>query len=109
MLASISRLVLPLFVPMGFDDWRLAYAMISGFAAKENIAATIGVLMPEGAGLSLASGIAASVFVLACPACVSAFAASCREIGVKYTLKFFFVQLVVAFLSAYLIHLLLSL
>ena len=109
MLASISRLVLPLFVPMGFDDWRLAYAMISGFAAKENIAATIGVLMPEGAGLSLASGIAASVFVLACPACVSAFAASCREIGVKYTLKFFFIQLVVAFLSAYLIHLLLSL
>ena len=109
MLASISRLVLPLFVPMGFDDWRLAYAMISGFAAKENIAATIGVLMPEGAGLSLASGIAASVFVLACPACVSAFAASSRQIGGKYTLKFLFVKLVVAFLSAYLIHLLLSL
>ena len=94
---------------MGLNDWRLAYAMISGFAAKENVAATIGMLMPEGAGLDMASGIAVCVFILTCPACVSAFSASCREIGFKTSLKYFFIQLVCALLASYAAHFLLSL
>ena len=109
MLARLSRAAVPLFLPMGISDWRLAYAFISGFAAKENIAATIALLMPQGAGLSLASGVAAGVFVLACPACVSAFSASCREVGVRTTLKYFAVQLAVAFTAAYIVNFLFSL
>lgn len=109
MLADLSRFILPFFRAMGLDDWRLAYAMISGFAAKENVAATIGMLMPEGAGLGMASGVAASVFILTCPACVSAFSASCREIGFRATFKYFCIQLIGAFLAAYAVHFILSL
>lgn len=109
MLADISRAISPLFVPMGLSDWRLSYAMISGFAAKENVAATINMLMPQGAGLDIASALAASAFILTCPACVSAFSASCKEVGLKTTLKFFGVQLIFAFLSGYAVHLLFSL
>lgn len=109
MLADISRAISPLFAPMGLSDWRLSYAMISGFAAKENVAATISMLMPEGAGLDIASALAASAFILTCPACVSAFSASCKEVGLKTTLKFFGVQLIFAFLSGYAVHLLFSL
>lgn len=105
MLAAISRAALPLFVPMGIKDWRLAYAMISGFAAKENIAATISMLMPAGTGLDMASGLAAAVFVLACPACVSAFSAACREVGVKSAAKIFSLQLAGAFALAYIVRL----
>lgn len=108
MLAGLSRIILPFFRAMGLNDWRLAYAMISGFAAKENVAATIGMLMPEGAGLDMASGIAASVFILTCPACVSAFSASCREIGFKTSLKYFCIQLVCALLASYAAHFILS-
>ncbi len=109
MLACISRALLPLFRPMGFSDWRLAYAMISGFAAKENVAATISMLMPQGAGLSLASGLAASAFLLLCPACISAFSASCKEVGLAFTAKYFLLQLLAAFITAYLIYFLFSL
>lgn len=109
MLADISRAISPLFAPMGLADWRLSYAMISGFAAKENVAATINMLMPEGVGLDIASALAASAFILTCPACVSAFSASCKEVGLKTTLKFFGVQLIFAFLSGYAVHLLFSL
>lgn len=109
MLASISRLLTPLFAPMGLGDWRLSYAMLSGFAAKENVAATINMLMPEGAGLDMAAALAASVFILTCPACVSAFSASCKEVGVKLTLKYFVFQLMSAFVLAYAVHLLFSL
>lgn len=109
MLANISRALLPLFKPMGFGDWRLAYAMLSGFAAKENIAATIAMLMPQGAGLSLASALAASTFLLLCPACISAFSASCKEVGFKFSALCLLSQLAVAFVGAYIVFFLSSL
>jgi Fe2+ transport system protein B len=46
-----------------------------------------------------------SVFILLCPACISAFSSSLREVGVKFTLKCYLVQTVIAFLGGYLIHL----
>lgn len=104
MLCALSRLILPLFYPMGINDWRIAYAMVTGFAAKENVAATIAMLMPNGVNLSLASSISACAFMLACPACISAFAASVKEIGVKSTLICNILQLIFAFLFAYLIN-----
>ena len=100
-LADISRTILPVFAPMGISDWRYAYALIAGFAAKENIAATLAVLIPEGIALSGGTTAAMCVFVLTCPACISAFAASVREAGLKNTLKFNAVQLALAFAAAY--------
>lgn len=106
MLAAFSRVLVPLFYPMGVTDWRLAYAALCGFIAKENIAATVAMLMPLGTGLDLASALGMCAFILLCPACVSAFSASCREAGVKFTLKCFAVQTLVAFIGAYAVHLL---
>lgn len=103
-LAALSRLITPVFYPMGVTDWRLAYAALCGFIAKENVAATVAMLMPLGAGLDTAAALGMCAFILLCPACVSAFSASCREAGLKFTLKCFAVQTVMAFLGAYLIH-----
>ncbi len=105
MLAAFSRLILPLFYPMGISDWRVAYAVLCGFIAKENVAASIALLMPSGAGLSLASAVAVCTFMLYCPACVSAFSASVKETGLKFTLKCVAFQLSVAFLGGYIAHL----
>lgn len=102
-LSHICRGLLPLFAPMGVTDWRLAYAFITGFAAKENIAASISMLM-GGISLPLPAAAAACVFVLACPACISAYASSCREIGWRATLKFNVIQLLVAFIAAYITY-----
>ena len=109
MLAAISRFLTPLFIPMGIDDWRLAYAALCGFIAKENVAATVGMLMPDGTGLLTPSALAISAFILLCPACVSAFSASIKETGFKFTLKCFAAQTVIAFIGAYAVHFLFSL
>ena len=105
MLAHVSRVILPLFYPMGIDDWRLAYSALCGFIAKENVAATVSMLMPD-FSLGLGEGIALSTFILLSPACISAFSASCKEAGLKFTLKCFVVQLIISFIGAYAIHLL---
>jgi len=105
MLAAFSRIILPLFYPMGVTDWRLAYAALCGFAAKENVAAAIAMLMPLGTGLNLSATLAMCTFMLFCPACISAFSASCKEVGLKFTLKCAVLQLVLAFAGGYLVRL----
>lgn len=105
MLCAISKIILPVFYPMGVTDWRIAYAVLGGFAAKENIAATVALLMPLGTGLTLSATLAVCTFILLSPACISAFSASCKEVGLKFSLKCVAVQLFLAFLGAYLIHL----
>ena len=109
MLASISRLIAPLFYPMGITDWRLAYAALCGFIAKENVAATVAMLLPAGTGLDLAGSLGICAFILLCPACISAFSASCKEVGLKFTFKCFIAQTVIAFLGGFAIHLIFSL
>lgn len=107
--ADISRIIAPIFSPMGANDWRLAYAVLCGFIAKENVAATVAMLMPLGTGLDLAGGIAICTFMLLCPACVSAFSASVKEAGLKFTLKCYAMQTIIAFAGAYIMHFLFSL
>ncbi|MCM1438155.1 MAG: ferrous iron transporter B [Roseburia sp.] len=101
-LGVVSRAVSYLFYPMGVRDWRIAYAALTGFAAKENVAATIAMLIPEGLALGMAQSIAICVFFLCCPACISAFAASVKEIGFKRTALYNLAQLAFAFAAAYL-------
>ena len=105
MLAHISRVILPLFYPMGITDWRLAYSALCGFIAKENVAATVAMLIPE-FSIGLGEAVAMSTFILLSPACISALSASVKEAGLKFTVKCFIVQLLVAFAGAYAIHLL---
>lgn len=108
-LAALSRGILPLFVPMGVTDWRLAYAALCGFAAKENIAATIALLCPAGTGLSFAASMGMCTFVLLCPACISAFSASVKEAGLGFSLKCMGAQLLAAFAGGTLMNFLFSL
>lgn len=98
---KLSAILSPLFYPMGITDWRIAYAAATGFAAKENVAATIALLAPDGLNISSPSTAAICVFFLCCPACVSAFASSVREVGFKRTAINNILQLVFAFLAAY--------
>lgn len=107
-LSHICRGITPLFAPMGVDDWRISYAFITGFAAKENIAATISMLGAD-AALPLPEAVACCAFVLTCPACISAYAASCREIGWKRTLLYNSAQLAFSLLLAYTVHFIMSL
>lgn len=108
-LGVFSRAVVYLFYPMGITDWRLAYAALTGFAAKENVAATVAMLLPEGLSLAVPPAIAMCVFFLCCPACISAFAASVKEIGLKRTCLYNLAQLVFAFGAGYLTFFILSL
>ncbi|MGN1061149.1 MAG: FeoB small GTPase domain-containing protein [Candidatus Coproplasma sp.] len=101
---GFSRLICYLFYPMGITDWRIAYAALTGFAAKENVAATVALLYPSGLSLSLAPTVAICVFFLCCPACISAFAASVKEIGFKRTLFYNAIQLIFAFAAAYITY-----
>lgn len=101
---TFSRLICCFFYPMGITDWRIAYAALTGFAAKENVAATIALMFPTGLSLSIAPTIAICVFFLCCPACISAFAASVKEIGFKRTVLYNAVQLIFAFLAAYITY-----
>ncbi|MDE6373995.1 MAG: ferrous iron transporter B [Clostridia bacterium] len=108
-LGVFSRAIAYLFYPMGVTDWRLAYAALTGFAAKENVAATVAMLIPEGLALGLAPSVALCVFFLLCPACIAAFASSVREIGFKRTLVYNLAQLAAAFIASYLIYFILTL
>lgn len=108
-LGVISRAVTYLFYPMDIRDWRLAYAALTGFVAKENIAATVAMLIPEGLALSWQGSFAMCVFFLCCPACISAFGASVREIGFKRTFLYNLAQLAFAFAAAYLTNFIMSL
>lgn len=101
---SLSRLICYFFYPMGITDWRIAYAALTGFAAKENVAATVALLFPQGLNLTLAPTLSLCVFFLCCPACISAFAASTKEVGFKRTLLYNAAQLAFALLAAYLTH-----
>lgn len=107
-LGAFSRAVAYLFYPMGVKDWRIAYAALTGFAAKENVAATVAMLIPEGIALGVAPTLALCVFFLTCPACISAFGASVKEIGFKRTLLYNAVQLAFAFAAAYVTNFLVS-
>jgi ferrous iron transport protein B len=104
MLCSITKVIAPLFYPMGITDWRLCYAAICGFAAKENVAATINLFFPDGLNLSVAQSLSLCAFMLTCPACIAAFASSVKEIGRKSTLKYNVIQLAFSFIFAYIVY-----
>lgn len=118
-LASIGHLLAPLFAPLGFDDWRIPTALITGFTAKEAVISTLGVLMGtstaalESALHSLftpVSAISFLVFTLLYTPCVAAIAAVKRELESGWlALGVVILQCVVAWLAAFGVYLLLGL
>lgn len=89
LLAMIGQWLSPLFAPLGFDDWRIPTALITGFSAKEAVVSTLGVLMGtsmEGLETALGtlftpiSAISFLIFTLLYTPCMAAVAAVKREL-----------------------------
>ena len=118
-LAAIGHLLAPVFAPLGFNDWRIPTALITGFTAKEAVISTLGVLMGTStAALGPAlhtlftpvSAISFLVFTLLYTPCVAAIAAVKRELESGWlALGVVILQCVVAWLAAFGVYLLLGL
>ena len=90
LLALVGRWIAPVFAPLGFSDWRVSTALITGFTAKEAVVSTLSVLTGTAtsnlsavlssmfSGLSVVSFL---VFTLLYTPCVAAIAAVKREMG----------------------------
>ena len=114
LLAMIGKLLAPLFIPLGFNDWRAATALISGFSAKEAVVSTLSVL--TGTGMSGLGGAldtiftplaAASylIFTLLYTPCVAAVTTIRRELGSAWrTVGIVCMQCGVAWLVAFIFY-----
>ena len=114
LLAIIGTWIAPVFAPLGFGDWRVATALLTGLMAKEAVISTLGVLMNVGANLgsaalgsifTLPSAVSFLVFCLLYTPCVAALAALKRELGsgVK-TVLVMISQCCVAWLAAFCVY-----
>ena len=110
-LAAVSGWIAPVFAPLGFGDWRIVTALVSGFMAKETVVSTLSVLFGDTetvlSVLSTVSAAALLVFCLLYTPCVAAIAAIRRELGDKYAAIVVIMQCVIAWVVAYLVRLVL--
>ena len=60
LLSMIGQWIAPIFVPLGFSDWRISTALISGFTAKEAVVSTLSVL--TGTGTAELGGVLMGMF-----------------------------------------------
>lgn len=110
LLAMIGSLVAPIFAPLGFGDWRVSTALITGFTAKESVVSTLTVLMGGDAELvsTLFTPFTAAVFLvftLLYTPCVAAIATVKREMGgTKAAVATVIIQCAIAWCVAFLIH-----
>lgn len=111
MLAMIGGFIAPIFAPLGFGDWRVSTALITGFMAKESVVSTLTVLLGgDAAALSTvfapATAFVFLVFTLLYTPCVAAVASVKREMGTKKAAAVVVVvQCVIAWLMAFLVSL----
>lgn len=107
-LAKVAGFIAPVFAPLGFADWRISTALITGFMAKESVVSTLSVLLPaEGllaAGLSPVSAVSLLVFCLLYTPCVAAVAAIRRELGRGYAAAVVAGQCLIAWVAAFAVH-----
>ena len=107
-LAMIAGAIAPIFIPVGFGDWRVVTALVSGFMAKESVVSSLEVLFGSTAILqsSLTTVGAASllVFCLLYTPCVAAIASVKRELGVKWAAGMVVGQCVIAWIAAFVVY-----
>lgn len=89
LLATVGAWIAPLFAPLGFGDWRVSTALITGFIAKESVISTLGILTGAGADVTAAAlgslfstvtAVSFLVFTLLYTPCVAAISAVKREL-----------------------------
>lgn len=107
-LAKAAGFIAPVFAPLGFGDWRVSTALITGFMAKESVVSTLSVLLPaEGlllSGLSPVSAASLLVFCLLYTPCVAAVAAIRRELGRGWAAAVAVGQCLIAWVAAFAVH-----
>ena len=107
-LAAVAGLIAPVFTPLGFGDWRISTALITGFMAKESVVATLSILFGSTASLQAVltplSAAALLAFCLLYTPCVAAVASIKRELGGKWAAMVVVGQCVIDWLAAYLAH-----
>ncbi len=107
-LAVVAGLIAPVFAPLGFGDWRISTALISGFMAKESVVSTLSVLTGSidviHRILTPASALSLLIFCLLYTPCVAAVSSVKRELGSKWALVVVVGQCVVAWIMAALVY-----
>ena len=104
-LAWLASGIAPLFAPLGFADWRVSTALITGFMAKESVVSTLTILYGSSAAfaaaLSPAEAAPLLVFCLLYTPCIAAVASVKRELGGKWAFIMVANQCIVAWLAAF--------
>ena len=104
-LAWLASGIAPLFAPLGFADWRVSTALITGFMAKESVVSTLTILYGSSAAFAAALSPAAAapllVFCLLYTPCIAAVASVKRELGGKWAVIMVANQCIVAWLAAF--------
>ena len=119
LLAAVGQLIAPVFAPLGFGDWRMVTALISGFTAKEAVVSTLAVLLETsmaelggalGSVFTPLTAVSFLVFTLLYTPCVAAVAAIRRELGsLVKTVGVVILQCGVAWCAAYIVYTVLGL
>lgn len=108
-LATVASVIAPVFAPMGFGDWRISTALITGFMAKESVVSTLSVLFGQTAALlGCITPVAAAsllVFCLLYTPCVAAIASIKRELGSRWAVGVVIGQCVIAWVAAFVVYL----
>lgn len=107
LLAILGSFITPLFAPMGFADWRVPTALITGFVAKESVVSTLTLLTGEGNLALMFTPFRAVVFLvfsLLYTPCVAAIAAVRRELGRKWAISIVVIQCFVAWIAAFFVY-----
>ena len=114
LLASIGRLISPIFAPLGLSDWRISTSLLAGLSAKEAVVSTMGVLMGtglDGLGNALSSvfspltALSFLVFTLLYTPCVAAIATLRAELGSRlHTTGVIVLQCVIAWVCAFSVY-----
>ena len=107
-LAVVSGYLAPIFRPLGFGDWRISTALLTGFIAKESVVSTLSVLFGSTAQLkgilTPLSALSLLVFCLLYTPCVAAIASIKRELGGKWAVGVVISQCMIAWLAAFVVH-----
>ena len=110
MLAVLGGLIAPVFAPLGFGDWRTSTALVCGLVAKESVISTLTVLLGSTSATALSGMFTAPiayvflVFVLLYPPCVAAISTVRSELGGRYAVAVFALQVTVAWIIAFVVH-----
>ena len=108
-LAMIGGFIAPVFGPLGFGDWRISTALITGFTAKESVVSTMTVLL--GGGIDMLqqfftplTALVFLVFTLLYTPCVAAISAVKRELGGRWAIVIVILQCAIAWIVAFGVH-----